>query len=514
MRDAEASDPVAALHHLTGASRGGTSWLQLDRHELGLAPNGVVHLTTRTDAPGLKRLARFECVDGAYKVSAAEGSDLWVNRKPVREAQLKHGDTLEFGEDGPISRFELVDDAHPLRRTVPDILDDAVAYVRSSRRPVGRRMAVALSGTFEQLLRQTTWFFRISVFVAIAAIIAVVVQLGRELEQLGESVVSGEARLDAISAALKATEEKALKPSDLALLREEIGSQLQSSVERLEDLEDRWQAGTRVIAAATPSVAFLQGAFVFRDKETGRPLRYVVDEAGARMVTPFGRPFLSLEGDGPIAEREFNGTGILLAGERGVLTNRHVAMPWEHDAASAAALEQGLEPIMARFTAHFPDRPEPVSLRLEKVSERSDLAILATDPELSDRAGLSLSDHQVQIGDPVIVMGYATGIGSMLAQAGRDFVEALNEEPQLNTEGVIMRLASAGLIRPLASRGIVGQVGPEAVVFDADTTHGGSGGPVLSLDGGVIAISSAIIRDYGGSNIGVPAERVRALLEE
>jgi S1-C subfamily serine protease len=53
-----------------------------------------------------------------------------------------------------------------------------------------------------------------------------------------------------------------------------------------------------------------------------------------------------------------------------------------------------------------------------------------------------------------------------------------------------------------------------AVVYDAETTHGGSGGPVLDINGNVIAVNAAIIPEYGGSNLGVPADRVRSLLRD
>ena len=66
---------------------------------------------------------------------------------------------------------------------------------------------------------------------------------------------------------------------------------------------------------------------------------------------------------------------------------------------------------------------------------------------------------------------------------------------------------------PLVSRGIVGQVTSRAVVYDAETTSGGSGGPVLSLDGRVIAVNAAILPDFGGSNMGVPAEHGVTLME-
>ncbi len=76
------------------------------------------------------------------------------------------------------------------------------------------------------------------------------------------------------------------------------------------------------------------------------------------------------------------------------------------------------------------------------------------------------------------------------------------------------RLAEEGYVAPLASRGIVSQATPATIVYDAETTHGGSGGPVLDMNGDVVAVNAAILPEYGGSNLGIPAAKVRALLEE
>jgi S1-C subfamily serine protease len=78
---------------------------------------------------------------------------------------------------------------------------------------------------------------------------------------------------------------------------------------------------------------------------------------------------------------------------------------------------------------------------------------------------------------------------------------------------VAERLSEAGFIRPLASRGIVGQRSAETVVYDAETTYGGSGGPVLDVEGQVVAVNTAIIPGYGGSNFGIPIEFAHRLLE-
>lgn len=107
-----------------------------------------------------------------------------------------------------------------------------------------------------------------------------------------------------------------------------------------------------------------------------------------------------------------------------------------------------------------------------------------------------------------------TGLRSMLAQSGEDFIEELQKTEDIEFWSVAARLAAKGHIAPLASRGIVGQVSRATIVYDAETTHGGSGGPVLDIDGSVVAVNAAILPEFGGSNLGVPVAKVRALLED
>ena len=101
----------------------------------------------------------------------------------------------------------------------------------------------------------------------------------------------------------------------------------------------------------------------------------------------------------------------------------------------------------------------------------------------------------------------------MLAQSGDAFIEELQKTENTGFWSVAARLAEADQIAPLASRGIVGQATPATIVYDAETTRGGSGGPVLDINGSVVAINAAILPEYGGSNLGVPVAKVRALLE-
>ena len=74
-------------------------------------------------------------------------------------------------------------------------------------------------------------------------------------------------------------------------------------------------------------------------------------------------------------------------------------------------------------------------------------------------------------------------------------------------------LPAGGYLTPLATLGIVGQLTEGTIVYDAVTMSGGSGGPVINLDGEVVAVNAAIIPGFTGSNLGVPASEAARLLD-
>ena len=75
------------------------------------------------------------------------------------------------------------------------------------------------------------------------------------------------------------------------------------------------------------------------------------------------------------------------------------------------------------------------------------------------------------------------------------------------------RIASQQLIRPTTTQGHIGDVLKDKIVYDAATTSGGSGGPLFNRDGKVIGINFAVIKDFGGSNLAVPARYANDLLK-
>jgi serine protease Do len=77
---------------------------------------------------------------------------------------------------------------------------------------------------------------------------------------------------------------------------------------------------------------------------------------------------------------------------------------------------------------------------------------------------------------------------------------------------VLDELAKRNLIRPTITQGHIGDVLPDKIVFDAQTTSGGSGGPLFNREGKVIGVTYAVLQGFGGSNLGIPIKYSKPLL--
>ncbi len=446
-------------------------------------------------------------------MEALPNSDIWVNGRKVGTAHLLHGDMIEFGEDGPMSRFRLCDQAFPARWSVEDILSDAVAYARTSRKPIRSRLSHVLFESARRILLETTLVFRATVIVVLMALTAFVAWQYRSGVLMQRTLQEDALRLEVIASTLSETREEALTATELAELREQLELQLVTSTDRLSVLERRLGASGRVISDSTASVAFLQGAYGLRQKETGKFLRHVLGPDGMPLQTPFGKPLVDPDGTGKPMEFQFTGTGFLLKNGGHLVTNRHVALPWTSGNQMASFEQSGLEPEMLKLVAYLPGLEMPVDAALLASSDTADVALLSLDPSATMGRGLILAQDVPDIGDEVILIGFATGLRALLAQAGREFLAALEERGETDFWTVARRLSEEDRIAPLASRGIIAQITNKAVIYDAETTVGGSGGPALDSNGHVVAVNAAILPEFGGANIGVPVLEVHRLLE-
>lgn len=511
------ADParVAALEHLTGPWRGKVTWLGEPILDISFDRQGrVTAAAPEPDAPAEDAVARLRWTGAGHLIEPLGDNPLWVNRRSVKSAPLRDHDMVEFCERGPISRYFLYVDGHRIHQTVAGIFADAGGYLRASRKPLPRRLAVAAGQVLQRLGRETTILFRAGVLLALVALAAFVYQQSRINALLRSQIEGGTARLEDVSQILARTRDEAITPGQLESLRHELATRVTTTAERVSELERLSGTSARVIEQSAAAVAFLQGAYGFRELGAERMLRYVVNDAGQALVLPNGLPLLSLDGEGPVAQRQFTGTGFLLKDSGLMVTNRHVGAPWEHDATFGLFEREGVEPVMTRFVAYLPGVAEPADVEIVRQSDDADVAILGYEAAPGQSAGLELSDRRPRPGDRVIVLGYPTGLKSIIAQAGEAFVEELQASGETDFWKIAERLSAEKRIVPLASQGIVGRVSEETIVYDAATTSGGSGGPVLDTEGAVIAVNTAIIPEYGGSNLGIPVTPLRELLTE
>ena len=298
---------------------------------------------------------------------------------------------------------------------------------------------------------------------------------------------------------------------DVATLRE----QLAATNTRLRHIEQEGRIAEGIIRSYTKSVCILHVAVAFRDKQSGQRLRYAgTNPQGEPLQDSEGNPIYTLTGRGPEVRADFFGSGFLAAEGGRILTNRHVIEPWWKNEELGSVSQEGVEPVIAEISAYFPDVPRAYRVEIQKISPDADLAVVQGDLGDLKRPALPLdaSKQAAVSGQSLVSMGYATGPAAMLARAGEETVEAIAAATNGSAKQVMAELAQRNLIRPLTTQGHIGDVLPDKIVYDAQTTSGGSGGPLFNPEGKVIGVTYAVVRGFGGSNFGIPIRFAEPLL--
>lgn len=294
-----------------------------------------------------------------------------------------------------------------------------------------------------------------------------------------------------------------------------LKKQLQETQNRLNRLENEGRVAETIVHTYGPSVCLLHVVVAFRDKDSGQVIRVSTDATGKPLVDDAGMVSLETEGTGPPLQLDVFGTGFLIARDGRIITNHHVAEPWWGDEELKKLLEKGAIAFASSYTVYFPTSSQGIPARVERISTQADLATLklqtpapphTTILELDDRPEASVT------GDPVVLIGYPTGIEGILARAGSDVTQKLAENAHGVTE-IVSQLASQHLIRPTTTQGHIGDVLKDKIVYDAATTSGGSGGPLFNRNGKVIGVNFAILSDFGGSNLAVPVRYADELVK-
>ena len=277
-------------------------------------------------------------------------------------------------------------------------------------------------------------------------------------------------------------------------------------------------------------VCLISGLYVFVEAGTNRPLRYPGSQAPA-LVDPEAPPpdaeqqttFLTPDGDGPVAEFPYVGTGFHVGGGF-ILTNRHVAAePWSADErAMVFGSSVAGRPRITKLVAYFPGRAQGYALKVRQVSRRDDLAVAQIEPADSsgslptlplegDEAGTSAVGATV--GKPVVLMGYPSGPDRILASLPDDQAAEIKQRYGASLDVLVSRLAELRVLKPLLTQGHVTDLETRRIVYDARTGQGGSGAPLFGPSGRVIGVNFAVFVEIADANFAVPIRYALPLLE-
>lgn len=298
------------------------------------------------------------------------------------------------------------------------------------------------------------------------------------------------------------------EPGALDALRAHV----QALEARLQAAEAEKTQSATVLSRARGAVGYVRGTYTFLDAE-GRPLRHVLNEVGQPVADPKGVPLVNVTGTGHIAVVSYCATAFLVGREGELLTNRHIAQPWWEDEASAPLLAAGMRPVFLLLRAFFQERDEAVPIEVLRVDATLDIALVRTVGWVPSAEPLPLypESEPLEDGQPVILMGYPTGLEAMLAKLETPERVALEAGGAYNY-ATVEYLARTHQLRPSITGGFLWEALPNTLVYDARTTGGGSGGPLLDRYGRVLGVNEAYLPDFQGGNYAVPIRFGRALL--
>jgi S1-C subfamily serine protease len=332
-------------------------------------------------------------------------------------------------------------------------------------------------------------------------------ELERRVEQerqvAAEFRRQGEEQIAALTAKLKAQETARESQREIEAVRQQL-SAIRQSQGFAEDIARRFGK----------SIGLLQGGYGFREKATGRPLRYQgLDQLGNPFVDKDGNALVTLEGIAPPVMIYFAGTAFLVDRTGTVVTNRHIVRMWEVFEPAQQVMAAGFEPEITLLRLFLPEEETAYRLTELAISDRADIAILRTDrpPEAGSPVTLGGEDSP-RIGEPVIMLSYPGTVDTLLARV----VPATSREILARAGGDSVRLvdelALKKLIRPLATQGHVSDVTPELITYEAVSATGSSGAPIFNRAGKVIGVNQAMLQRIGGVHFALPVRFVNELI--
>lgn len=509
------AENTAKLVFITG-SRAGTSV------RLGETPSTVGRQSDQTI-----RFNPDEIVVSAKHASIArEGDKLvlrdvgstngtFVNRERITEHVLSQGDLIEFGRGGPSAQFvsdasgALVQTLDFSRATAADLF--RTAHERTVERdPEAGQVTRGFATTREFMAlaytrssKRMRWVVGSLAVITVAGFAAVVT-----LQQRGRTDLQN--RLAQLADVLELEQgSRTLLEKNLASIQSNYDlllTDVEESRARLEETTLRANAGSGFVESVTrefrSGVALLVFSYGFVQRGSDDLLRFQVDATGQPLMqrAPNGRvvPQIGFAGAGQPLARQGSATGFLIDSAGWIITNRHIAEPWnnEDDLATIRANGLDVEPRFITLEAFFPPGDQSYQLDVHAASRSADVAIMRTRNQAVNAPVLLLGapDRRVAPGESLVFIGYPTGVHNLMFRLPRDQrAEILN---QTGDEPVALarELATRRLITPLVISGAVSDTTSVEIIHTAGTTGGGSGGPLVGASQRVVGIHYAAVR--------------------
>jgi len=527
-QDKIAQNVPIKLRILSGNLRGQTISVSNPKFRLGAADDCDLRFEEDHEVePHHAELVEENCE--IYLRRASPEARLAVNQQEVDEIILRDRDLISLGFSGPRIRLRLPPDKFLHCKPIMEICRDCIDIVKLADAPVYRKAGMVVSRMTREL-RQTTWLFKVTVLVILIAMFggaggyawwstrqfrryeAVLAGVAKQSDLERRSLMGKLAQVQ--ESAEQVTLEQQRRLEDFKGTLTESGSgQIQQLEKEVRTLREEFDFAPAVLGKNSGGVCFIIGTYGFVEKGSGKSLRYAgLDSQGEPLKDASGQVHLVIGDQGVPLTRSYTGSGFLVSQQGQILTNRHVVEPWMGDETDKQIIQEGFEAIRLFFVAYFPGDEHAYALTVLKNSSTADVSLLEMKLGEHHPPVLTLSHDKPRMGEPILLLGYPGGYDALLARYSAQTIKSVVAEHPSSPGQLSQALARRNLIRPISTQGHLGDVLKDRLVYDAQTTHGGSGGPILNSRGEVIGINFAILESFSGSNFGVPVDHARNLL--
>ncbi|MFC1639143.1 FHA domain-containing protein [Gemmatimonadota bacterium] len=451
--------------------------------------------------------ATFVFQDGTYLLrDDGSRNGTFVNgEKVTADRTLQHGDLVQFGAGGPGGRFLIGAGHDPMPTLDPSEMARASALFTATKlsdRP-SRESADTQGNTTRDLLTVAVRRGKRNRRALLLLASTAVVGIGAALIWQQRNKAELEHALAELSASLASERNSRFAlEADIASFQARADSLQTLVAEEQRRIANDPRIDADAIRELAGGVALLVFTYGYAEVDGDRLLRFDVDAQGLVRLGagPGGRPVpsLSFGGAGDPVQHQGTATGFLVDSAGVLLTNRHVAEPWARDEHLAFLRSRGYN-VEGRFIdlrAYFPPGGRSYPLIVEGISAMADVAVARIVGPIPRSTVLPLSGvaGTTGPGDQLVLIAYPTGLHNLLYRVSRAQRETILQTAGSDARMLAAELASRRLIQPLITNGSISDTTNQEVIHTAAATVGASGGPLIDLRHGVVAIHYASLR--------------------